>query len=166
MQGPHGDVVRGVLDLLRDYWREPRPGAWLFSGKPKINPISPRQLNRAFTSAKNIAGVKKAATLHRIGTHLLDEGFLMRVPALLCVRVREGSALKNLPRTKPQGFWWYLWGKRADARCDGDVSVLIDAFHSAGHKKSAALWLGYVGLVCWNCIGKPKFNSRGEAKLE
>ena len=42
----------GLLDLLRDYWREARPEGWLFPGKPKINPVSPRQLNRAFTSAK------------------------------------------------------------------------------------------------------------------
>jgi integrase/recombinase XerD len=41
-----------LLALLRDYWREARPEGWLFPGKPKINPISPRQLNRAFMSAK------------------------------------------------------------------------------------------------------------------
>ena len=39
-----------LLDLLRNYWRETRPEGWLFPGKPKINPLSPRQLNRAFTS--------------------------------------------------------------------------------------------------------------------
>ncbi|HMQ94101.1 MAG TPA: hypothetical protein PKA33_18840 [Amaricoccus sp.] len=36
----------GLLALLRDYWREARPEGWLFPGKPKINPISPRQLER------------------------------------------------------------------------------------------------------------------------
>ncbi|SDL63919.1 tyrosine-type recombinase/integrase, partial [Aliiruegeria lutimaris] len=35
----------GLLDLLRDYWCEARPEGWLFPGKPKINQISPRQLN-------------------------------------------------------------------------------------------------------------------------
>ena len=34
-----------LLDLLRDYWSESRPEGWLFPGKPKINPLSPRQLN-------------------------------------------------------------------------------------------------------------------------
>ena len=43
----------GLLNLLRNYWKEARPEGWLFPGKPKINPISSRQLNRAFTSAKH-----------------------------------------------------------------------------------------------------------------
>jgi integrase/recombinase XerD len=51
----------GLLELLRAYWREARPQGWLFPGKPKINPISPRQLNRAFTSAKNMAGIARPA---------------------------------------------------------------------------------------------------------
>jgi site-specific recombinase XerD len=54
-----------LLALLRDWWREARPEGWLFPGKPKINPISPRQLNRAFTSAKNMAGIKKRPTRNR-----------------------------------------------------------------------------------------------------
>jgi len=33
-----------LLDLLRDYWREAQPAGWLFPGKPKINPVSSRQL--------------------------------------------------------------------------------------------------------------------------
>ena len=35
----------------------------------------------------------------------VDEGFLMRVPALQCVQAREGPALENLPRTKARGSW-------------------------------------------------------------
>jgi hypothetical protein len=31
-----------LLDLLREYWRESRPEGWLFPGKPKITPLSPR----------------------------------------------------------------------------------------------------------------------------
>ncbi|MFW8637456.1 tyrosine-type recombinase/integrase [Cribrihabitans pelagius] len=55
-----------LLALLREHWRESRPEGWLFPGKPKINPLSPRQLKRAFTSAKHMAGIKKAATLHTL----------------------------------------------------------------------------------------------------
>ncbi len=53
-----------LLDLLRDYWREMRPRAWLFPGLPKVNPILPRQLNRAFHSALDMSGVARPATLH------------------------------------------------------------------------------------------------------
>jgi integrase/recombinase XerD len=77
----------GLLEVLRQYWRESRPEGWLFPGKPKISPLSPRRLNRAFTSAKHIAGVTKPASLHSLrhsfATHLLEANTDVRVIQVL-----------------------------------------------------------------------------------
>jgi len=76
-----------LLEVLRDYWRESRPEGWLFPGKPKIKPLSPRQLNRAFTSAKHMVGITKPATLHTLrhsfATHLLEANTDVRVIQVL-----------------------------------------------------------------------------------
>jgi hypothetical protein len=77
----------GLLDLLRAYWREARPAGWLFPGQPAINPLSSRQLNRAFNAAKSVAGVNRPATLHTLrhsfATHLLEANTDVRVIQVL-----------------------------------------------------------------------------------
>jgi site-specific recombinase XerD len=76
-----------LLGLLRDYWREARPEGWLFPGKPKINPVTSRQLGRAFNSAKHLVGINKPASLHTLrhsfATHLLEAGTDVRVIQVL-----------------------------------------------------------------------------------
>ncbi len=76
-----------LLELLRDYWREARPQGWLFPGQSRVEPLSPRSLNRAFNSAKAMAGIKKPATLHSLrhsfATQLLEADTDVRVIQVL-----------------------------------------------------------------------------------
>ena len=48
-----------LLQLLREWWRAARPRLRLFPGQNPINPVTARQLNRAVTAAKDLAGTSK-----------------------------------------------------------------------------------------------------------
>jgi site-specific recombinase XerD len=82
-----------LLVLLRAWWLAARergvmlPGGWLFPGQNPVNPLTTRQLNRAFHSAKAAAGIDKRVSLHTLrhcfATHLLEQKVDIRVIQVL-----------------------------------------------------------------------------------
>jgi site-specific recombinase XerD len=76
-----------LLHLLRAYWKASRPQGWLFPGQNPVNPLTTRQLNRAFHGAKAAAGIDKRVSLHTLrhcfATHLLEQKVDIRVIQVL-----------------------------------------------------------------------------------
>jgi site-specific recombinase XerD len=82
-----------LLELLRAWYRHARaqrqmlPGGWLFPGQNPINPLSTRQLNRAFHLACTAAEIDKRVSLHSLrhafATHLLEHHEDIRIIQVL-----------------------------------------------------------------------------------
>jgi site-specific recombinase XerD len=76
-----------LLHLLRTYWKASRPQGWLFPGQNPVDPLTTRQLNRAFHGAKAAAGIDKRVSLHTLrhcfATHLLEQKVDIRVIQVL-----------------------------------------------------------------------------------
>ena len=67
-----------MLSVLRAYWRESRPGEWLFPTRDGSRPSDPKLAQRMYHAAKREAGVTKAGGIHALrhafATHLLESG--------------------------------------------------------------------------------------------
>ncbi len=86
-----------TLELLREWWKArttrydagvPAGERWLFPGRRKGRPLTPRQVSRLFHETVEAAGIKKKLTLHALrhsfATHLFDRGVDIRtIQALL-----------------------------------------------------------------------------------
>jgi len=82
-----------MLERLRAWWREAHPkglvvaGGWLFPGQDRVNPLTPRQLNRAVHAAAAAAGIDQRVSMHTLrhcfATHLLEQKEDIRVIQVL-----------------------------------------------------------------------------------
>ena len=55
-----------LLALLRAWWKAARPQGWLFPGQNRVNPLTPRQLNRVCHAAARRAEIDKPVSLHTL----------------------------------------------------------------------------------------------------
>ena len=82
-----------LLERLRAWWKHAHAkgkmldGGWLFPGMNPINPLSPRQLNRAVRAAAAEAQIGKRVSMHTLrhsfATHLLERKVDVRVIQVL-----------------------------------------------------------------------------------
>ena len=89
----HAMLSPELFKLLRRWYREGQtqrkmlPGGWLFPGQNPVNPLSTRQLGRAFHRARKAAQIDKKVSLHSLrhafATHLLERHEDIRVIQVL-----------------------------------------------------------------------------------
>ncbi|MCP3942766.1 MAG: tyrosine-type recombinase/integrase [Desulfobacteraceae bacterium] len=67
-----------LLEALGEYWREYRPGKYLFFGKTKSKPMPVETAQKIYYKAKKDAGIKRGKGIHTLrhcfATHLMEHG--------------------------------------------------------------------------------------------
>jgi len=89
----HAMLSPELLKILRVWYRDGQsnrkmlPGGWLFPGQNPVNPLTTRQLRRAFHKAREAAQINKKVSLHSLrhafATHLLEQHEDIRVIQVL-----------------------------------------------------------------------------------
>ena len=76
-----------LLQELRQYWREYRPGEWLFPNHQRSGPMLRSTAQKIFYRAKRRAGLQRGHGIHTLrhcfATHLLEAGVDLRTIQLL-----------------------------------------------------------------------------------
>jgi site-specific recombinase XerD len=102
-----------ILLMLRKYWEQYRPKAYLFEGQKPGKAISVRTVQSAFTKAVKQAGIRKSVCVHTLrhsfATHLLENGVnLLAIQKLLGhSHIKTTTAythLQNSPATLKSPF--------------------------------------------------------------
>jgi site-specific recombinase XerD len=89
-----------LLELLRWYWKAERPGDWLFPGRDRTRPVSPKAVYLACRDAAQVAGIQKPVhphlLRHAFATHLLESGVNLRTIQLLLGHANLESTARYL----------------------------------------------------------------------
>ena len=76
-----------LLEELRAYWREYRPGTWLFEGRDAGFPLAVATAQKVFGRAKERARIEHGQGIHSLrhsfGTHLMEAG--EPLPTIQCL---------------------------------------------------------------------------------